>query len=155
MINCLFLVIPVRLERTTHSLEGCCSIQLSYGTNISKFYKTSNRTDPSRVRGIALSNPEKQKSPISSFFEDPRFDDEVIMTSFKSGLSYGTNISKFYKTLNRTPDPSRVRGIALSNPEKQKSPISSFFEDPRFDDEVIMTSFKSGLSYGTYIIKTL
>jgi hypothetical protein len=27
-------VIPVRLERTTHSLEGCCSIQLSYGTNI-------------------------------------------------------------------------------------------------------------------------
>ena len=23
-------VIPVRFERTTHSLEGCCSIQLSY-----------------------------------------------------------------------------------------------------------------------------
>jgi hypothetical protein len=29
-------VIPPRLERGTHSLEGCCSIQLSYGTNISK-----------------------------------------------------------------------------------------------------------------------
>ena len=27
-------VIPVRLERTTYSLEGCCSIQLSYGTVI-------------------------------------------------------------------------------------------------------------------------
>jgi hypothetical protein len=109
-------VIPVRLERTTHSLEGCCSIQLSYGTNISKFYKTSNRTpDPSRVRGIALSNPEKQKSPISSFFEDPRFDDKVILTSFKSGLSYGTNISKFYKTSNRTPDPSILRCTGLSN----------------------------------------
>ena len=27
-------VIPARLERATHSLEGCCSIQLSYGTSI-------------------------------------------------------------------------------------------------------------------------
>jgi hypothetical protein len=27
-----FFVIPERLERSTHSLEGCCSIQLSYGT---------------------------------------------------------------------------------------------------------------------------
>ena len=27
-----FHVIPERLERSTHSLEGCCSIQLSYGT---------------------------------------------------------------------------------------------------------------------------
>ena len=26
-------VIPARLERATHSLEGCCSIQLSYGTD--------------------------------------------------------------------------------------------------------------------------
>jgi hypothetical protein len=26
------IVIPERLERSTHSLEGCCSIQLSYGT---------------------------------------------------------------------------------------------------------------------------
>jgi hypothetical protein len=25
-------VIPERLERSTYSLEGCCSIQLSYGT---------------------------------------------------------------------------------------------------------------------------
>jgi hypothetical protein len=30
-----FYVIPERLERSTHSLEGCCSIQLSYGTKIS------------------------------------------------------------------------------------------------------------------------
>ena len=27
-------VIPTRFERVTHSLEGCCSIQLSYGTII-------------------------------------------------------------------------------------------------------------------------
>ena len=27
------LVIPAGFEPTTHSLEGCCSIQLSYGTN--------------------------------------------------------------------------------------------------------------------------
>ncbi len=26
------MVIPPRFERGTHSLEGCCSIQLSYGT---------------------------------------------------------------------------------------------------------------------------
>ncbi len=34
VVNCLTseLVIPVRLERTTLSLEGRCSIQLSYGT---------------------------------------------------------------------------------------------------------------------------
>ena len=31
LISCLF-VIPGRFERPTHSLEGCCSIQLSYGT---------------------------------------------------------------------------------------------------------------------------
>ena len=28
----IIFVIPARLERATHSLEGCCSIQLSYGT---------------------------------------------------------------------------------------------------------------------------
>ena len=33
IFNSLFvLVIPGRFERPTHSLEGCCSIQLSYGT---------------------------------------------------------------------------------------------------------------------------
>ena len=26
------IVIPAGFEPTTHSLEGCCSIQLSYGT---------------------------------------------------------------------------------------------------------------------------
>ena len=30
----ILLVIPARFERATHSLEGCCSIQLSYGTPI-------------------------------------------------------------------------------------------------------------------------
>ena len=28
-----FLVIPSGFEPETHSLEGCCSIQLSYGTS--------------------------------------------------------------------------------------------------------------------------
>ena len=28
------IVIPTRFERVTHSLEGCCSIQLSYGTSL-------------------------------------------------------------------------------------------------------------------------
>ena len=30
----LFFVIPERFERSTHALEGRCSIQLSYGTNL-------------------------------------------------------------------------------------------------------------------------
>ena len=29
-----FFVIPAGFEPTTHSLEGCCSIQLSYETNM-------------------------------------------------------------------------------------------------------------------------
>ena len=29
-----FFVIPLRFERKTHALEGRCSIQLSYGTNL-------------------------------------------------------------------------------------------------------------------------
>ena len=28
----IYKVIPAGFEPTTHSLEGCCSIQLSYGT---------------------------------------------------------------------------------------------------------------------------
>ena len=40
------LVIPAGFEPTTHSLEGCCSIQLSYGTivknSLSSFQSTSN-----------------------------------------------------------------------------------------------------------------
>ncbi len=28
----MFVVIPLGFEPKTHSLEGCCSIQLSYGT---------------------------------------------------------------------------------------------------------------------------
>ena len=31
-LHLLFYVIPERFERSTRSLEGCCSIQLSYGT---------------------------------------------------------------------------------------------------------------------------
>ena len=30
----LLSVIPLRFERRTHALEGRCSIQLSYGTNL-------------------------------------------------------------------------------------------------------------------------
>jgi hypothetical protein len=43
-LNCsnslILFVIPERLERSTHSLEGCCSIQLSYGT----FFRLQNYT---------------------------------------------------------------------------------------------------------------
>ena len=36
----LKFVIPAGFEPTTHSLEGCCSIQLSYGTITLCFYPT-------------------------------------------------------------------------------------------------------------------
>jgi hypothetical protein len=48
-------VIPARFERATHSLEGCCSIQLSYGTDIEK-HKAGRRfrgADSSRQVMIA------------------------------------------------------------------------------------------------------
>ena len=38
---CLIVVIPARFERATHSLEGCCSIQLSYGTGTANILKKS------------------------------------------------------------------------------------------------------------------
>ena len=36
------IVIPARLERATHSLEGCCSIQLSYRAIVLIIYKKMN-----------------------------------------------------------------------------------------------------------------
>ena len=40
-INALRCVIPLGLEPKTHSLEGCCSIQLSYGTILYRGCKVS------------------------------------------------------------------------------------------------------------------
>ena len=39
-----FFVIPLGFEPKTHSLEGCCSIQLSYGTAGAKLQKISQTT---------------------------------------------------------------------------------------------------------------
>src|SRR5450759_2462665 len=65
-----FLVIPERLERSTHSLEGCCSIQLSYGTKYSKIQKTYI---------IAVSNPRPSR---------PRSGCSILPIAI--GMSYGT-----------------------------------------------------------------
>ncbi len=40
-IKALRRVIPLGLEPKTHSLEGCCSIQLSYGTILYRGCKVS------------------------------------------------------------------------------------------------------------------
>jgi hypothetical protein len=41
----VFVVIPTGFEPVTHSLEGCCSIQLSYGTIVMrKFIKKKSKT---------------------------------------------------------------------------------------------------------------
>ncbi len=41
--RCSLLVIPKRLERLTYCLEGSCSIQLSYGTDLIAFLKALQR----------------------------------------------------------------------------------------------------------------
>ena len=40
-----FQVIPLGFEPKTHSLEGCCSIQLSYGTLLICAGKGSNKIE--------------------------------------------------------------------------------------------------------------
>ena len=46
-----FLVIPRGFEPRTHSLEGCCSIQLSYETNLicATSHETNNEVCKSRL----------------------------------------------------------------------------------------------------------
>ena len=45
-------VIPLGLEPKTHSLEGCCSIQLSYGTQTS--YAVSTRLSAKSGAKVAI-----------------------------------------------------------------------------------------------------
>ena len=45
-MNSKNMATPGRLERPTHSLEGCCSIQLSYGAAL-KFFFYYNINNPS------------------------------------------------------------------------------------------------------------
>ena len=40
-LSAFFSVIPERFERSTHALEGRCSIQLSYGTDLSFAFATA------------------------------------------------------------------------------------------------------------------
>ncbi len=53
----LFFVIPLGLEPKTHSLEGCCSIQLSYGTIIA-------------INGIL---PDFAGAKVTIFYETAKF----------------------------------------------------------------------------------
>ena len=46
VIALALLVIPAGFEPTTHSLEGCCSIQLSYGTNVQKWHTNFSKFIP-------------------------------------------------------------------------------------------------------------
>ena len=43
----------VRIERTTYSLEGCCSIQLSYRVRITIINALSNPDDPRCPSGVS------------------------------------------------------------------------------------------------------
>ena len=44
-------MIPTRFERVTHSLEGCCSIQLSYGT-IKNLHAAPNNRNGVQIYGF-------------------------------------------------------------------------------------------------------
>ncbi len=57
------LVIPERFELSTHSLEGCCSIQLSYGT-IGIFYECKRKGSEK----IIINNPQALFSLIDGVF---------------------------------------------------------------------------------------
>ena len=59
-----FQVIPPRFERGTHSLEGCCSIQLSYGTIlIATSDSAATRTQNPRLRRAMLYPVELRNHP--------------------------------------------------------------------------------------------
>ena len=45
MITTLLLVIEQGFEPWTHSLEGCCSIQLSYSTDLKSDAKVNNKIE--------------------------------------------------------------------------------------------------------------
>ena len=54
-VSCGFCqVIPSGFEPETHSLEGCCSIQLSYGTSILGAYNISALQKAGAKVGIFL-----------------------------------------------------------------------------------------------------
>ena len=57
-----FPVIPLGFEPKTHSLEGCCSIQLSYGT------EPGARRTKERVPLYSF-EPEKRRNPFILFFD--------------------------------------------------------------------------------------
>ena len=104
-------MIPVRLERTTHSLEGCCSIQLSYGT---KILRTQFRThDPSRSLGLLYPpdsyRDELRNQNIKNTIPDSRpipiYRDCSILP-IAIGMSYGTKILKHNSELTTHPDRS-------------------------------------------------
>lgn len=61
------LVTPTRFERVTYSLEGCCSIQLSYRAE--KFYKSLNK--PATFKNVCKysSNCGGSKNRMEDFCE--------------------------------------------------------------------------------------
>ena len=46
------VVIPLGFEPKTHSLEGCCSIQLSYGTNLGRHIRNVDQNRLQRYKKI-------------------------------------------------------------------------------------------------------
>ena len=75
------LVIPAGFEPTTHSLEGCCSIQLSYGT-------------------IVKSSKSNTKFPITQTFR-ARFDFYCCASATWRGITHSRHLS-ITKTLYYT-----------------------------------------------------
>ena len=75
------LVIPAGFEPTTHSLEGCCSIQLSYGT-------------------IVKSSKSNTKFPITQTFR-ARFDFYCCASATWRGITHSRHLS-IIKTLYYT-----------------------------------------------------
>ncbi len=64
----LMLVSPAGIEPATHSLEGCCSIRLSYGERESSFgrgdrIRTYDPLLPKQVRYQTALHPDDKRAP--------------------------------------------------------------------------------------------
>ena len=108
----------MRLERTTHSLEGCCSIQLSYGTVVFSFcggkYRSSFDFVPPRERPLAGQPHQNDAFPSLLFITKREFCVRIKPAeSFDSQNVFGNacngvaNAKKFFAglaTVLQTPE---------------------------------------------------
>ena len=125
-------MIPARLERATHSLEGCCSIQLSYGTKTIK----ERGTHP-EVSGLLYSRKSFPPSAELDFRGSSKNIANQRFAVFRDQLSYGT------KTIKEHGTHPEASGLLYS---RKSFPPSAELD---FRGSSFRTAERDQLSYGT------